>query len=259
MITGESRFMEPLLLAGRIIMENGGETYRVEETITRMGQAFGLTDVESFAVPSGVFVSYKKSNGETETSVLRVRARATNLRRVDEVNSVSRRVGSGEMTCEEAVVRLREIMQLPGVVPPVWLPFAAAVSAGGFSLLFGGGMVDFVLSGAVTLLVQLASMLLGRIRIESLVNTLVASFLATFIPLMLHAFTSLGVTDAIIAGALMPMLPGLAMTNAVQDTVRGDILSGMSHGIQALFTAGVVAGGALMASALFYLMMGGGV
>ena len=38
----ESRFMEPLQLAGRLIVENGGETYRVEETITRMGRAFGL-------------------------------------------------------------------------------------------------------------------------------------------------------------------------------------------------------------------------
>ena len=42
MPVGESRYMEPLQLAGRLIMENGGETYRVEETITRMGKAFGL-------------------------------------------------------------------------------------------------------------------------------------------------------------------------------------------------------------------------
>ena len=30
MAMGESRFMEPLQLAGRLIMENGGETYRAE-------------------------------------------------------------------------------------------------------------------------------------------------------------------------------------------------------------------------------------
>ena len=30
MPVGESRYMEPLQLAGRLIMENGGETYRVE-------------------------------------------------------------------------------------------------------------------------------------------------------------------------------------------------------------------------------------
>ena len=42
----------------------------------------------------------------------------------------------------------------------------------------------------------------------------------------------------------MPLLPGLAMTNAVQDTMRGDIVSGLSHGINAILTAAMVAGGA---------------
>lgn len=57
--------IKPLQLAGRIIMENGGETYRVEETVTRMGRAFGLKNVESFAVPSGVFVSCEKEDGHS--------------------------------------------------------------------------------------------------------------------------------------------------------------------------------------------------
>ena len=46
--------MEAVQLAGRIILENGGETYRVEDTVERMGRAFGCTKVEVFAVPSGV-------------------------------------------------------------------------------------------------------------------------------------------------------------------------------------------------------------
>ena len=53
----ESVCMEALQLAGKIIMENGGETYRAEETIARMGKGFGLEEVESFAVPSGLFIS----------------------------------------------------------------------------------------------------------------------------------------------------------------------------------------------------------
>ena len=42
-------YMAPLHLAGRLIMENGGETYRVEETITRMGHSFGFDEVVSDA------------------------------------------------------------------------------------------------------------------------------------------------------------------------------------------------------------------
>ena len=100
--------IKPLQLAGRIIMENGGETYRVEETVTRMGRAFGLKNVESFAVPSGVFVSCEKEDGTHETAVLRVHRRGTNLRRVDAVNQISRRAEAGEITPEEALRALIE-------------------------------------------------------------------------------------------------------------------------------------------------------
>lgn len=259
MVPNESRFMEPLQLAGRIIMENGGETYRVEETITRMGRAFGLSGVESFAVPSGVFVSFQKSDGDTETGIIRVRRGSTNLVRVNEVNSVSRQVEAGLLTSEEAVARLREIAVLPGVVCSRWMPVAAAVSAGGFAVMFGGGVMDLLLAMVITALVQFVAGLMSRMRVESMVNTLVSSFLSTLIPLGVHAVFGVGLTEAIIAGALMPMLPGLAMTNAVQDTMRGDILSGIAHCVQAVLTAGVVAGGALMATSLFYLLTGGAV
>ena len=75
----QRKLMEPLKLAGKLIMENGGETYRVEETVCRMGKAFGLKEVESFAVPSGVFVSFACEDGSIQTTVLRVH-RAASMR-----------------------------------------------------------------------------------------------------------------------------------------------------------------------------------
>ena len=64
-------------------------------------------------------------------------------------------------------------------------------------------------------------------------------------------------TDLVTAGAVMPLVPGLAMTNAVQDTMNGDMVSGISHGTQAILTACLVAGGALLASAVMRLLTGG--
>ena len=83
------------------------------------------------------------------------------------------------------------------------------------------------------------------------------SFFATLLPLLFYHFTHVGTVDACVAGALMPLLPGLAMTNAVQDTMRGDIVSGVAHGMNAILTATLVAGGALIASSLYHVLMGG--
>lgn len=253
----ESRYMEPLQLAGRIIMENGGETYRVEETITRMGHAFGLSGVESFAIPSGLFISYRKADGDNETSILRVHRGETKLFRVDGVNSVSRRLVAGELDYEGALAELRALQHAPSPIHSWWMFPAAAISAAGFTVMFGGGWVDLLLSALITVLMQALVMGLSRFRMSAPVGTLAGSMLVTLLPLILHRLTGLGVTDAIIAGGLMPLLPGLAMTNAVQDSLRGDMVSGLSSGMSALITAGLVAGGALAANALFLLVTGG--
>lgn len=253
----DSRYMAPLQLAGRLIMENGGETYRVEETITRMGRAFGLKDVESFAVPSGVFISYRGPDGDIETSVKRVRKGATNLTRVDEVNAVSRQVVAEHLSCEAALARLEAIEASPPAISKPVLTAMAALSSGAWAVLFGGLGWDFLCAAAVGALVQLLHQLLERYHMQSLVSTLLGSLLAALLPMMFHQFTGLGTVDVIVAGTLMPMLPGLAMTNAVQDTMRGDMVSGLSHGVSAVLTAVLVAGGALMAAKLFALATGG--
>lgn len=254
----ESRFMQPLLLAGQLIVENGGETYRVEETITRMGHAFGLVDVESFAVPSGLFVSYRKGDGSIETAVRRVRKGSTNLTRVDQVNQVSRQVEACDISCEEAYVRLLEIRSTPPADSPMKVLMWAALSSGSFAVMFGGTTIEFLVSAVSAAVAHLLSLYFDRRKLNSIVTLLASSTISALLPMLFHQLTGLCLLDVTVAGALMPLLPGLAMTIAVQDTMRGDSLSGTSHGITAALTAVMVAGGALVASAIMSLFWGGG-
>lgn len=258
MTTSESRFMEPLRLAGRIIMENGGETYRVEETITRMGRAFGLQNVESFAVPSGVFVSFLKSDGDTETAVVRVHKKGTDLMRVNSVNAVSRDVEAGLLSCDEAVARLQEIDRSPGLAFHHCV-LCALVCGGGFTLMFGGSLLECLIAGLSAAAALCLAHLMEKQRMQAMAGTMLGAFLSALIPMLFHQWTGFGTVDIMVGAALMPLLPGLAMTNAVQDTMRGDMISGLSHGITAILTAGLIAFGVLVASGLCALLPGGGV
>lgn len=253
---GQNCMMEALQLAGRIIMENGGETYRVEETVTRMGRAFGLEKVESFAVPSGLFISGRKPDGETETTIARVHKGATNLTWVNEVNAVSRQVEAHQLSPQEALERLQAIEQIQQPHEKAIQPLAAAVSGAGFAMMFGGGVAEVITAAAVTALVQALSMWLARRRIQAMAGTLLGSFITALIPALLSNWFPLMV-DATVGGALMPLLPGLAMTNAVQDTMRGDVLSGLCHGVSAILTAGLIACGTLLATPLARVLGGG--
>ena len=252
-------YMAPLHLAGRLIMENGGETYRVEETITRMGHSFGFDEVECFAVPSGIFISYRKrdARGSIETAVKRVRRRGTDLTRVDAVNAVSRRMEEETLSCEEVMSLLKEIESRPRRVKHVGLSFAVALSSFGWAAMFGGGWMDCIIAFFVALLSQGLAFALDKAGMRSFVSTLVGSFLSTILPMFFHMATNLLNVDATVAACLMPMLPGLAMTNAVQDTLRGDIMSGISSATSAILTASMIAGGALVGTAMFRLLTGG--
>ncbi len=252
--------MEALQLAGKIIMENGGETYRAEETITRMGTGFGLEEVESFAVPSGLFISYRGPDGNPVTSVKRVRRLNRNLSRVDEANQVSRMVYAGEMDCCQALEKLRKIETAPGSFSGFWALPAAFLCACGFAALFGASWLSIAAAGVVASVVQAMEMFLSRFRnsrglAASVLGGLMTALLPNLLALLLPALQ----TELVIAGAVMPLVPGLAMTNAVQDTMRGDMVSGISHGTQAILTACLIAGGALLALALMRLLTGGAV
>ena len=251
--------MEALQLAGKIIMENGGETYRAEETISRMGKGFGLEEVESFAVPSGLFISYLGPDGNPVTSVKRVRRLHRNLTRVNEVNQVSRMVSAGEMSCDKALEKLREIESMQGTFSGLWGLPAAFLCAGGFTALFGGSWGSMAAAGIVALLVQGMEMLMDRFRNQRLAGSILGGMLTALLPNLMALMIPSLQTELVIAGAVMPLVPGLAMTNAVQDAMRGDMVSGLSHGAQAVLTAFLIAGGALMALGLMRMILGGAV
>lgn len=253
----DNSYMAPLHLAGRLIMENGGETYRVEETITRMGHAFGFTEVESFAVPSGIFISYRKGDGSIETAVKRVRRKGTDLTRVDAVNAVSRRMEAEKLSCEEVMALLKEIETRPAKITKLGIVAAVAMSSAGWAVMFGGGFYDSAVAFLVAFLSQALSFALDKAGMRSFVSTLMGSFLGTLLPMFVGHLTVPLVVDATVAACLMPMLPGLAMTNAVQDTLRGDMVSGISSATSAALTACMIAGGALIGSTLFRLLTGG--
>ena len=136
-----------LCLAGRIILENGGETYRAEDTVIHMAHALGMTEVDVFGIPSGLFISYTDERGERETSVCRTFPRGTHLARVDLVNQISRQLSEGTLAPEEVMDALRAAERLGEDMARWYAPAVAFLTAAGFAVMFGGGPVDMALGG----------------------------------------------------------------------------------------------------------------
>ena len=87
------------LLAGRLMMESGAETYRAEDTMDRMAVSQKLTESQSFVTPTGIIFS---GNKNLPTRLVRIKARTTDLGKISLVNNVSRKLAIGEISIEEA-------------------------------------------------------------------------------------------------------------------------------------------------------------
>jgi uncharacterized membrane protein YjjP (DUF1212 family) len=57
------------------------------------------------------------------------------------------------------------------------------------------------------------------------------------------ALFGIGDLNCIIIGSIMPLLPGLSLTNAIRDTVMGDTVSGTVRIVETMLTAIAIAGG----------------
>lgn len=242
--------------AGRIILQSGGETYRVEETILRICYAFDVKQADSFVTPTGIMLSITDENDKTISLVKRISIRTVNLEKISKVNDLSRAIDTKSLSLEYVEKKLKEIDFIQGYNDKALL-IASSFSAGFFSLLFGGTFRDFFVSLFIGFIIKIMSIALNNIRInEFFINSLGGAIAALIALVSVHL--NLGQNeDKIIIGSIMLLAPGLIITNAIRDTIAGDLLSGISRAVEAIFVAIAVAVGTGIVMKLWFLLFGG--
>ena len=242
--------------AGRIILQSGGETYRVEETILRICYAFKVKHADSFVTPTGIMISLTDENGETISLIKRISSRTVNLEKISKVNDLSRELSETSLSLELVEKKLKEIDATPGYSDKSLIT-ASAFSAGFFTLLFGGTFRDFLVSIFIGVVIKLISLSLNNIRINDFfINSLGGSIAALLA--LISIKLNLGQNeDKIIIGSIMLLVPGLIITNAIRDTIAGDLVSGISRAIEAIFIAIAIAVGSGIVIKIWYMYVGG--
>ncbi len=234
--------MEVCLLAGKIMLQSGGETYRVEDTMMRIAAALGVEKTHSYVTPTGIIFS-AEGDEPTKTKLIRISERSTDLKKVALVNSVSRQITTGELNLEEAFHHLKEIEKM-NITFPLWVQTAAASLASGcFMIMFKGSWNDFIPS-----MISGGMGYLSFVRFHRFVPIkFFSEFLAAFIiGLLSLIFVRLGLgkeLDKIIIGSVMTLVPGLLVTNAIRDLMAGHLIAGLSKGAEAFLTAFAIGAG----------------
>ncbi|MEH7437754.1 threonine/serine exporter family protein [Neobacillus drentensis] len=241
-VEGTYDIMEVCLLAGKIMLQSGGETYRVEDTMMRIAAAFGIQTTHSYVTPTGIIFSAEGTE-PTKTKLIRISERSTDLKKVAMVNSVSRSISSGEININEALKQLKEIDSLDVTFPFKYQVAAASLASGCFMIMFNGGWNDFLPSMVTGGLGYLSFVYFHRFVPIKFFSEFLASFV---IGLLSVLFVKLGLgnqLDKIIIGSVMTLVPGLLVTNAIRDLMAGHLVSGLSKGAEAFLTAFAIGAG----------------
>ncbi|NLP45472.1 MAG: threonine/serine exporter family protein [Epulopiscium sp.] len=245
------------LLAGEIMLRNGAETYRVEDTINRILHTYEFEIIESFVTPTGIFVTIADSNTELITLIKRVQHRTTNLEKVALVNDISRRLVSGSLEISEALKELQQIQQKPPYSSFI-ITLSIGLASAFFTLMFGGHWRDFIASGIIGIILSMVQLYFSNKKISNFFINIVGGACIGLTSILLTSILPLGQhLDPIIIGSIMPLVPGVAITNAIRDTIQGDLVAGNSRATEAFLIAISIATGVGIVLKIFLLITGG--
>ena len=230
-----NKLLHVATFAGKILLENGGETYRSEETICRICKVYGVDEAESFVTPTGIMVSICH-NDKTYSLIRRVSTRTVDLDKIDKVNDLSRNITLKNLTVSELNDELKLIEKGERYSIPITIIFSA-LGAGCFSVLFGGSFMDLFSAFLIGLLIKLINIKFVDLDINQFfINAMCGGIAALFAII----FVEYGIAhnlDKTIIGSIMMLVPGLSITNAIRDTIAGDLLAGITRGAEAFLVA----------------------
>ena len=228
---------------------SGAETYRVEESISRIMHAYGLS-AEVFAIPNCLHVCIETPQGTPLTRMRRIGHHGNDLDAVEKYTNLSRRICAEKPTADIAAQWLKETAASLRQYSAFIYLAGSFLGACGFAVLFGGSLVDSLCAGVCGILVGLVSRFMDKLKANPFFKTISCSFLMALLAYF-TGFTGIADnTDTVIIGTLMILVPGLIFTNAMRDIIYGDTNSGINRIVQVFLTAAAIALGTGAAWAL---------
>lgn len=226
--------------SGALLLRNGAEIYRVEDTVERIIRSRKkVRDADVYATFNVVIVSFNV-NGHIYSNVRRVKDRGTNLFFVEEVNTFSRDFCKGEYSLEEALLELERIKSSSGTGK--WLiTMGASVAASAFAYLIGGKVSLSILAFFVGLSSWLIHLRIEKKKLGYFIDNFLNGILVSALAIIFTSIFKVEGRDTIIIGSIMPYLPGVILTNSIRDLLTGDTTTGLIGVTQAIIISTALA------------------
>lgn len=238
----DQEIIDKISYIGFLLLRYGAEIYRVEESLIKMLQGLGYSDIEVFALPAYFSISCKLKDGNYYCITKRSIFHRINLDKLYELNDLVRRITNQEVDVNNIDDETMKILEKPLNYKLILLGYIIAPSS--FALFFGGDLGDMIIAGISGFLLYYVILILENLQVNSIFRTILCSMLLTIISLIAYHFSLIDTIEYSTIGTLMILTPGMAITNSLRDIISGDYSSGIARLAEALFVAVSIAIGA---------------
>ena len=226
----------------------GAELGRVEDTLTRILNDEGANRVDVMTITTSIMVT-AHFDCDALTQLRRVSGTSYDMTALTHLNNLSRHICSGDVALDQIGPKLQEIAREKPYDKPTMVVLYGLASFV-FALLFGGSLLDAVLSFLVGMLIRVMLWVFSSLRVPGLATTLLCATIGGFLA---HGLGWVGVPcapDMIAIGNIMLLVPGVGLTNSIRDMFTGDTIAGLLRFSECLLTALALACGFALPSLL---------
>lgn len=232
---------------GEEIIRAGGEVSRAEDSVSRISKAFGMKRCDVFALNTYIAVSIENIDGDSAVLSRRIKTRGTDLKRLEQINELSRELCDGRANMETAE---KILYSANGEKNSVFRCYAISMAVCGvFTLYFGGGIEE----ACVAALASTITVFLKRKVKNGFGNAVIFTFICSFAcgsaGALLIAWGLAQDYGVVAKGDIMLLVPGVSLVCAGRDIISGELLTGLLELIEVLLIAMALAAGFVLPEA----------
>ncbi|MBR5231832.1 MAG: threonine/serine exporter family protein [Clostridia bacterium] len=222
----EALVLDAAMEAGHILLQNGAEISRVEETMSRICKHYGVESGDFFVMGNGIMTTGGTNVGGSYARVRYIPVMGSRLDRVIAVNQLSREISEGKYEdIAKVKQKLEEIKNLPE--KKIWKQIVASgMGSGFFCVLSGGGLWDSTAAFFVGVLLYVFVLFVTKPHFNKIVGNIFGGIVAALLCIVFYLIGFGHNLSCMMSGAVMPLVPGVAFTNGIRDIAGGDYISG---------------------------------
>ncbi|MGV8960556.1 MAG: threonine/serine ThrE exporter family protein [Stenotrophomonas sp.] len=243
-------------IAGRL-HSYGTTAQRLELAVVALAQQLDL-DCEPWSNPTGLILSFSdptKAIGSSDiTRVIRLAPGDNDLHKLSMADQIADAVAAGRMSIAQGHTMLRQLDKDPGWRGQARNLLSFCLGSGGVAGIWGLPWLDIATASVIGLLIGLLTTYADRKPATREASEALAALVAGFVAVLVATFIGALNLNSVIIASLVVLLPGMSLTNAVNELSSQHWVSGMARFAGAVTTILKLTVGAVIAVTLAGLL-----